>query len=429
MAQMSHAFITHSADQLDNLLKLNEALRAAGIPAKYPSNDGTDRAAHDTMIDQATLMIVLVSYESMRSKSVKADIRRAQKNGTRIIPVQADRAKLTGFIKSALGHDMTHIIEAMDAVVKDAQRAYRLGCPVVAIMNLKGGVGKTTLTSQLAAAHQARNKNRILLIDFDPQYNLTQLFYPGPQADEAIAADRSVISFFEKSRLHQSDIDSPADRWGELTTDPFAPAAREQITHSLLGEANVKGRLDIVFGQFEISKYAFSTDQAGLHAVRENFLRSMDHYRSLYDLIVLDTNPNATFLTRCALQAADRVIAPMFTDVYSLRGVRLLNRVIKDQTDPDQRPDVSVLFNAVERREQSDFEADTRNGVFDEQVGFELSKALMDSALPRSRHFRIKVNEDDAPIRRLLAHHGRGGGLRHVRDALSAVSVELSKLV
>lgn len=426
---MSHAFIAHGADQIDNVLTLNEALRAAGIPAKHMPAQSEDRALANEMIDDASLMIVLVSYDSMRSRSVKTDILRARKNGTRIVAVQADRARLTGFIKSELGHSMTHKIEAIEAIVKDAQRAYRLGCPVVTVMNLKGGVGKTTLTSQLAAVYQARNKNRVLLIDFDPQYNLTQLFYPGPQADEAISTDRSVISLFEKSRIHKPGLPSPADEWNTLSTEPFAPPARDVLTHSLLGDANLKGRLDLIFGQFEISKYAFSTDQAGLESVRENFLRSMDHLRSLYDLIILDTNPNATFLTRCALQASDRLIAPMFTDVYSLRGVRLLNRVIKDQTAPDQRPDLSVLFNAVERREQSDFEADTRNGVFDEQVGFALSKALMTSALPRSRHFQIKVNEEEPPLRRLLVHHGRGGGLRHIREALSSVSVELGTLL
>lgn len=432
---MSHAFITHGADQFDTLLSLHEAFRAAGIPAKYiaakdnQAEDSQNRTAANALIDEATLMVVLISYDAMRSKSVKADIQRALQNGTRIIPVMADRARLTGFIKTELGHSLTHTIEKLDSVVKDAQRAYRLGCPVIATMNLKGGVGKTTLTSQLAAAYQAHNKNRVLLIDFDPQYNLTQLFYPGQLADEAIAADRSVISLFEKSRAHQSGIPSPADLWNDLSTEPFTPAPRETITHSLLGDANHKGRLDIVFGQFEISKYAFSTDRDGLQAVRENFLRSMDFYRSLYDLIILDTNPNATFLTRCALQAADRVIAPMFTDVYSLRGVRLLNRVIKDQTTPDERPDLSVLFNAVERREQSDFEADTRNGVFDTQVDFPLSRALMSNALPRSRHFNVRVSEEDPAIKRLLIHHGRGGGLRHVREALTALAVELGTLL
>ena len=426
---MSHAFITHGDDQLDNVLLLHEAFRSAGIPAKYIQDVETDRSHANQLIDNAALMVVLVSYEAMRSKTVRADVKRARQAGLRLVPVLTDRARLTGFLKNEIGQSLAHSIDDMPAIVKDAQRSYRLGCPIVAIMNLKGGVGKTTLSAQLAGTFQAHNKNRVLLIDFDPQYNLTQLFFPGPTADRAISEDKSVISIFEKSQLHSPGSPSPADRWSELNSEPFTAATREKITHSLIGKSALKGRLDIIFGQFEISKYAFSTNQDGLNLVRQNFLRAVDYYRSQYDLILLDTNPNATFLTRCALQAADRVIAPMFTDIYSLRGLRLLNRVINDQTAEDQRPDLSVLFNAVERREQSDFEADTRNGVFDAQVGFDLSKSVMTSVLPRSKHFRNKFDEDDPPIKRLIAHHGRGGGLRHIRDALQAATVELSTLI
>ncbi len=424
---MSHAFIAHGADQFDSLLKLHEALRAAGIPAKYSSSER--RADIDAAnIDAASLMIVLVSYDSMRSTDVRSQIIRAKKNGMTIIPVRADRTRLTGFIKE-FAKDMVHTIEEIEPLMTTAQRAYRQVSPVVSVMNLKGGIGKTTIASQLAAALQAHTRNRVLLIDFDPQYNLTQLFFPGQQADEAIANDRSVISLFEKSRVHQADLTSPADQWATLSTVPFTPAPRAKIAHSLLGGSEAVGRLDIIFGQFEISKYAFSTDTSGLEAVRANFLRSIEYYRSQYDLIVLDTNPNATFLTRCALQATDRVLAPMHTDIYSLRGVRLLNRVINDQTAQDRRPELSVLFNAVERREQSDFEADTRNGVFNEQVGFDLSGKLMSAAIPKSRHFQIKAREDDAPIKRLLPHHGRGGGLRHIRESLIAASVELATVL
>jgi cellulose biosynthesis protein BcsQ len=421
---MSHAFIAHGADQFDSLLKLHEALRAAGVPAKYSNSER--RADIDAAtIDAASLMIVLVSYDSMRSNDVRSQILRAKKNGLTILPVRADRSRLSGFIKE-FAKEMVHSVDDMDPLVAAAQKAYRRVSPVVSVMNMKGGIGKTTIASQLAAALQANARNRVLLIDFDPQYNLTQLFFPGQQADEAIAADRSVISLFEKSRAHQIDLPSPADQWATLSTAPFTPAPRAKIAHSLLGDTETTGRLDIIFGQFEISKYAFSTDTNGLEAVRANFLRSIEYYRSQYDLIVLDTNPNATFLTRCALQATDRVLAPMHTDIYSLRGVRLLNRVINDQTTKDRRPELSVLFNAVERREQSDFEADTRNGVFDEQVEFDLSSKLMSAAIPKSRHFRIKGKEDDEPIKRLLPHHGRGGGLRQVRESLLTASVELA---
>ncbi|MEO0814781.1 MAG: ParA family protein, partial [Myxococcota bacterium] len=44
---------------------------------------------------------------------------------------------------------------------------------IVAIANQKGGVGKTTVTAQLSATLQARSRPRVLLVDLDPQYNLT----------------------------------------------------------------------------------------------------------------------------------------------------------------------------------------------------------------------------------------------------------------
>lgn len=425
---MSHAFIAHGEDQLDALLRLSEALRQAGIPSRSVAADADDRAASDRLIDEASLMIVLTSHEAMRSRTVRTDIERAAANGLRILPVLADKARLAGPVRNLIGKPVTLTMDDLAGVIAAAGEAYRSGCPVIAVMNMKGGVGKTTITAQLAGAVQALNGGRVLLVDFDPQYNLTQLFFPAGEADAAASGDASVISLFEKSRLHQPGRTSPADLWAELATEPFTPASRERIVHAILQDDAAKGRLDIIFGQFEISKYAFSTDAAGLDAVRANFLRTLDHYRGLYDLILLDTNPNATFLTRCALEAADRVLAPIHTDAYSLRGLRLLNRVISDQTDAGRRPDLSVLFNAVERREQSDFEADTRNGTYDAEVGFALSTTIMKAALPRSRHFQVRVSEEDPPIRRLLVHHGRGGGLRHVRTALNEVAMELGTL-
>ncbi|MEL7452018.1 MAG: AAA family ATPase [Pseudomonadota bacterium] len=407
-------------------MALTESLRQVGIVAKYVASDEPDRAKSNEMIDGSSLVLVLVSYDAMKSRTVRADIERAVQNGATILPVRADRARIGGYVKSVIGKDLVLTTDNLSEVVEAAQRAYRRGCPIISVMNMKGGVGKTTIAAQLAGTLQATQGNRVLLIDFDPQYNLSQLFFSGGEPDAAAAEDRSVISLFEKSKLHEANRLSPADRWGSLYADPFTPAPKEKIAQDLLDTERAKGRLDLIFGQFEISKYAFSTDTEGLEAVRTNFLRSLDYYRGLYDLIVLDTNPNATFLTRCALEAADRVLAPMHSDVYSLRGIKLLNRVIEDQTISERRPAVSIVFNSVEAREQSDFEADTRNGAFDEQVGFALSHATLQAALPRSRHFRLKTPEGTAPIKQLLVHHGRGGGLKQVRQALEAVATELN---
>ena len=430
---MSHVYISHSTRDLDELLEIHEALRMAAIPDWYAPNDTEDRPKADQAIDDAFAMIVIVSASAVRSKSVRQDVERAKARNLRLIPYQIDKARMNGFFKHEVQPHLklsSTLPDGVTQLVDEVQKAYKRKCPVLAVMNLKGGVGKTTVTSQVFGAWQGALGGRVLLVDLDPQYNLTQTFFDMEQADASAAADRSVISLFERSKLHARDATSPGESWLTLSTEPFSPVPRKELMHDLMGEGSPGGRLDLVSGQFEISKYAFANDSGALLKVKSQFLRMVDHYRSEYDLIVFDTNPNATFLTRCALEAADRVLAPMHADVYSLRGVRLLNQVIEEQVEEGKRPALSVMFNAVGRSEQSSFEADARNGAFDGKAGFALSKALLKSALPRSGHLMVKAPKDGQPAwRQLVIHSGRGGGLKSIRESLKTVGMELKALL
>ena len=103
--------------------------------------------------------------------------------------------------------------------------------------------------------------------------------------------------------------------------------------------------------------------------------------------------------------------------------------MIRNQIEEPKRPDLSILFNAVNRNEQSTFEADARNGVFDGAAGFALSKALLTAALPRSAHFSVKAPQADQPAwRQLVIHAGRGGGLKPIRESLKQVALEIREL-
>lgn len=432
---MSHAYIAHAPEDLDTLLEVHEALRKAGINDWHPPADRNTvtKAELQRRTEEAFAMIVLVSGPAMRARDVREDIERARASGITLIPYRIDRARLSGLIRTRLAGDLKLDAGepgALEALVGETRRAYHRGCPVLAVMNLKGGVGKTTVASQVFGTWQGETGKRVLLIDLDPQYNLTQVFFDMDMADACAARDRSVISLFEKSRLHASGVPSPAADWTSLSVEPFSPTARRDLVHELLGPGGPDGRLDLVSGQFEISKYAFATDADALSAIKSNFLAMIEHLRSQYDLIVFDTNPNATFLTKCCLEAADRVLAPMHPDVYSLRGVRLLNQVIDEHIPQDRRPALSVLFNSVGRQEQSTFEADARNGVYNAAAGFRLSGALMSAALPRSGHLAVRTapEPETPPWRRLVIHHSRGGGVKQMREALRAVAAEVSKL-
>ncbi len=433
---MSHIFITHGPRDVDALLTVHEVMRQASIQTWYapPGSDGeADPAQINQAIDNAAGMVVLVSASSTRSNAVQAQLQRALDRGLTLFPIRVDNGRLSRFFKSALADKLTDAISdegALERLATACRERYQRRCPVIAVMNLKGGIGKTTVSSQVFGAWQTSLGGRTLLIDLDPQYNLTQTFFDMDHADASAARDKSVISLFERSRLHAPEATSPADNWSNFSTEPFAPAPTETITHNLLTPDGPGGRLDLISGQFEISKYAFAPSPQTLALVGSNFRRMIDHYRSEYDLIIFDTNPNATFLTRCALEASDHVLAPMHADVYSLRGVRLLNQVIEEQVSADMRPALSVLFNAVGRSEQSNFEADARNGAFDEQAGFALSKALLSSALPKSGHLVVRSPEEgDAPWQQLVIHRGRGGGLKSIRQTLNTIALELKKLV
>ena len=104
--------------------------------------------------------------------------------------------------------------------------------------------------------------------------------------------------------------------------------------------------------------------------------------------------------------------------------------VIRDQIAADSRPDLSVLFNFVARSEQSTFEADARNGTYNAAAGFDLASALLRSALPRSGHLQVRAPQEGEPAwKQLLIHSGRGGGLKHMRESLKTVALELKTLV
>ncbi|MEM1391610.1 MAG: ParA family protein [Pseudomonadota bacterium] len=433
---MSHVFIAHGPKDTDALLSLHEALRAEGISDFYiPADQTTNPKTVLNAIDDAVAMIVVVSASSVRSKAVQAQLNRAVDRGLSLFPIRSDNARLSRLFKSTLANQLDSSLSddgALGNLMQQVKARYQKRCPVISVMNLKGGVGKTTVSSQVFATWQAALGGRVLFVDLDPQYNLTQTFFDMDYADTSSARDKSIISLFERSRLHSRDAVSPAESWNSVSTAPFAPSPREQITHSLLtGDARAPaGRLDLISGQFEISKYAFAPSPEALTLVGANFRKMIDHYRGEYDLIIFDTNPNATFLTRCALEAADRVLAPMHPDIYSLRGVRLLNQVMNEQVSADKRPSLSILFNTVGRSEQSNFEADARNGVFNKQAGFALSEALLSTALPRSAHLNVKapkIGED--PWKQMVIHNGRGGGLKSIRMTLTSIAQELKALV
>ena len=184
---------------------------------------------------------------------------------------------------------------------------------VIAFMNLKGGVGKTTLAGNTVRSLADIAKLKILLMDLDSQCNLTQMFCSAEEIDRR--SGRSVYQCFESKHFFKA---------------PPGPSDLKVMLYK-----NKAGSLiDIIYGSFETFRLAVAMP-GGLSstAAVQHFYNFMGKARDEYDLIVLDTNPSATFTTLCALDAANFLVAPVTMDAFSMRGIHLLTNVLKGRYD------------------------------------------------------------------------------------------------
>ena len=164
---------------------------------------------------------------------------------------------------------------------------------VIAVANQKGGVGKTTTTANLGAALALRGK-RVLLVDLDPQGNLTSAF--GLEKD-----------------VQQTVAESLLDRRVPLPVVIVPNGAAG--THS-------KGRsLSVVPAAVGLaSAEAQLMNKLGRELrLRDQLLNVEDRF----DFILIDTPPSLGVLTINALVAATRVIIPTEARFFSLQGLQI----------------------------------------------------------------------------------------------------------
>jgi chromosome partitioning protein len=165
-------------------------------------------------------------------------------------------------------------------------------CKVIAIVNQKGGVGKTTTTFNLGYALSASGK-RVLEVDLDPQGSLTVCM--GYDDNESI---KTTIATLMARAIEEEEL----------------PGMEEYIISN--------GSVDLIPCNIELSAIEVSLVNA---MSREWILKSIiDELKEYYDYIIIDCSPSLGMLTINALVACDSVIIPVTAEYLSAKGLELL---------------------------------------------------------------------------------------------------------
>lgn len=158
---------------------------------------------------------------------------------------------------------------------------------VISLLNHKGGVGKTTSAINIGAG-LVELKQRVLLVDLDPQANLTL----------SLGIGRQPVTIYE-SLMGESDL---------------APVAYRE-------------NLDVVTSSLDLSSAEMElVNEAGREFIlRELFAGVSDQY----DFIIVDCPPSLGLLTLNALTSSQQVIIPLQTEFLAMQGLAKIKQVIQ----------------------------------------------------------------------------------------------------
>lgn len=177
---------------------------------------------------------------------------------------------------------------------------------IVALMNQKGGVGKTTMAFNIAHAF-ARQGKKVLCVDMDPQGNFSSLFSSEDQRDDSFNIFHLLINSVRELKALHSQV--------------------------LLDDVLIKTEegIDILPAGQELS--GFELTVAGINSPRQLILKKFfekQHLKSSYDMIIIDGPPTLGLLVVNILCAVDGVLYPFIPDRFSEQGLRNIQQVLED---------------------------------------------------------------------------------------------------
>lgn len=188
---------------------------------------------------------------------------------------------------------------------------------VISLINMKGGVGKTTLAINIADCLASRHDKKVLLLDVDPQFNCTQsLMNPKKYVKHLKENKDTIINVFERIKRPVANSVN-----GIGVQDSKALEDIELV--------KVRPNLYLLPGSLELYRMEMSPGEGREYKL----LRYIEAIKEKYeiDITIIDTPPTPSIWMTSALLASDNYLIPVKPDPMSFTGIDLLESIIEDK--------------------------------------------------------------------------------------------------
>jgi len=233
------------------------------------------------------------------------------------------------------------------------------------VFNQKGGVGKSSIATNLAAIGASRGVNT-LLVDLDPQCNSTQYLL----GEDVTVVEQTIRDLF----THRGKV--AVESFGFITQSPFE-------------------NLDLIAADANIADIQTKLESKHKIFKLREILQALE---AVYDVIIIDTPPAYNFFTLSALIAAERCLIPFDCDDFSRRALyTLLENLAETQEDHNESLELDgIVVNQFQAR------ARLPNDIINELIDEDLP--VLDSRISHSVKMR-ESHSESVPLIYLVPSH------------------------
>lgn len=211
----------------------------------------------------------------------------------------------------------------------------------ISVINMKGGVGKTTLTVNLSYALAKVLGKKVLLIDIDPQFNATQYLVPQESYMKYISnkSNKTVLNIFDNSPdsapslSHSPDVD-----------EKETPLSLKNCTIQIYHNGGVLDLIPSTLRLMEIQEIRRMAESRLFHFINK--------IKNAYDYILIDCPPTMSIYTLSAYIASDAYLIPIKPDHLSSIGYPLLSRMLHQYESDTGKSlkSAGIIFTMVDER-------------------------------------------------------------------------------